>query len=157
MWTIFLTGERNSITAAGSGRKVKVIFMVNINLYDEENYLISKTGICPLEVHEFMIAQTAYYEKLGLIIFTDDPENVPASSSVVVDNDKLCEYVSNLTGIDFEVCEQLSLADLEYLTEHDAVKDIPIEYDMLDRVIGRLDQRQRHEVLDMIRLMYDME
>ncbi len=147
------------MTAAGSGRKVKVINMITINMDDEERFLVSKTGICPLDVHEFMIAQTAYYEKLGLIVFVfeGDPENVPASSNVVVDNDKLCEYVSNLTGLDFEVCEQLSLADLEYLTEHDAVKDIPIEYDMLDRIIGRLNQRQRHEVLNVIRKMYDLK
>ena len=131
--------------------------MVTINMDDEERFLVSKTGICPLEVHEFMIAQTAYYEKLGLIVFEDDPEIEPTASSVVVDNDKLCEYVSNLTGIDFETCEQLSLADLEYLTEHDAVKDIPIEYDMLDRIIGRLNQRQRHEVLNVIRKMYDLK
>lgn len=131
--------------------------MITINMDDEERFLVSKTGICPLDVHEFMIAQTAYYEKLGLIVFEGDPENVPASSNVIVDNDKLCEYVSNLTGLDFGACEQLSLADLEYLTEHDAVKDIPIEYDMLDRIIGRLNQRQRHEVLNVIRKMYDLK
>ncbi len=138
-------------------RKEKVNNMITINMDDEERFLVSRTGICPLEVHEFMIAQTAYYEKLGLIVFTDDPESVPASSNVMVDNDKLCEYVSNLTGIDFDVCEQLSLADLEYLTEHDVVTDIPIEYDLLDRVIGRLNQRQRHEVLNVIQKMYDLK
>lgn len=131
--------------------------MITINMDDEERFLVTKTGICPRDVHLFMVAQTAYYEKLGLISFEENSELLLKISNAVVDNDELCEYVSNLTGFDFEVCEQLTIADLEYLTEHGAIMDIPNESDMLDQIIGMLSPCQRHEVLDMIRLMYDME
>ena len=130
--------------------------MISINLCDEEDFLIEKTGFCPVVVHDYIVGQNAFYEKKGLLVF-DDICHEPESSETMIDENEKCEYISNITDIELEVCKEISKAELEYLKKLGVVDDDPIEYDMLDRVIGRLDQCQRHEVLNVIRKMYDLK
>ena len=132
--------------------------MVVINIEEEEDFLIRKTGICPIAIHDYIVGQNAFYEKKG-ILFYDDEEHELDLSGVHIDDDEKCVYISSITGLELDTCERISDAELEYMRILGVVEteDDPVEYDMLDRVIGRLNQRQRQEVLNVIRKMYDLK
>lgn len=49
------------------------------------------------------------------------------------------------------------MADLDYLEKKGLVEDISTEYDELDKVIARLNPRQRSEVLMIIQKMYHIK
>ena len=121
----------------------------------EERYLSRKTGCLPVTAHDYVLAQECFYEKKGLLVFGDE---APKDDEVpVIDDDEKCEYISRMTGIDPDLCEQLSLADLDYLTDQGIAVEVPTEYDELDRIVGRLDPHQRGEVLSMICKMYHIK
>ena len=130
--------------------------MLVLDFDAEERYLSRKTGCLPMVAHDYMLAQECFYEKKGLLVYGDDePEADPATAPVIEDDEK-CEYISRMTGIDPDLCEQLSLADLDYLTDQGIAVEVT-EYDELDRIVGRLNPRQRGEVLMMIQKMYHIK
>ena len=130
--------------------------MLVLDFDAEERYLVKKVGCPSIVAHDYMLVQECFYEKSGLLVYGDEePESDPANAPVIDDCEK-CEYISRMTGIDQDLCEQLSLADLDYLSEHGIAVEVP-EYDELDRVVGRLNPRQRGEVLMMIQKMYHIK
>ena len=112
--------------------------MIEINLNEEERALVKMTGHPQNIVHDYLLMQEAYYDTMGLISFDEEE---PEPSNIVIDEKEKCEYISDFTGIDMEVCYDLSLADLEYLLSQGAtVEDSEYHDDTVDKY-GRIFER----------------
>ena len=130
--------------------------MVSIDMDDEEKFLTSETGFDRAVVHEFMLGQKAFYMNKGIIVFNDlEPFSEP--SNEVIDNDEMCDYIAKLTDLRFDVCEVLSFANLKYLSQNGLTSDSPVEYDALDRLVGKLNPSQRRDAYKVLYKVFNIQ
>ena len=93
-------------------------FMKEIYIEEMAQYLADKGG-CSLEAAlAYCDAEEEYYDEQGLNIydFSERPREFgPYIGAPVIENDDMVKYISKKTGLGFELVENLSMIELEYL------------------------------------------
>ena len=94
--------------------------MMYLNYDKLAKYLVKKSGCTWDQACDYLEYEDEFLDTKGLIIWDADPEtyteddNVSAEDLPVIEGEELIAYVSEHSGIDIELVEDLYLLEIEY-------------------------------------------
>ncbi|WDC83390.1 hypothetical protein PL321_11605 [Caloramator sp. mosi_1] len=100
--------------------------MIELNIDEEVDYLVEKTGCTSEKGYLFIEAEYEYLDNNGLINHegNDELPEGPYEGAPSIDNDEMVNFISVLTGIDRVLVEKMSYAKLNYMESIGLVSEV---------------------------------
>lgn len=100
--------------------------MIELNIDEEVDYLVEKTGCTSEQGYLYIEAEDKFLDSNGLIDYEGNDELLegPYEGASSVDNDEMINFISVSTGIDRDLVEKMSYAELDYMESIDLASEV---------------------------------
>lgn len=121
--------------------------MNQIDIEDMARYIAKRAGCSYEDGVDYQYSQRDYMDSLGLINWDVESieECIQTDIAVCIDNDDMCQFIADDTGIKPHICKKLNMAEMEYLRVLGLVDANPL--DELDQLTLKLNDNQRKDAL----------
>jgi len=90
--------------------------MIELNIDEEIDYLVEKTGCTSEQGYLYIEAEDEFLYSNGLIDYEGNDKLLegPYEGAPTIDNDEMINFISVSTGIDRDLVEKMSYAEIDY-------------------------------------------
>ena len=102
--------------------------MVELNIDEEIDYLVEKTGCTSEQGYLYIEAEDKFLDSNGIIDYEGNDE-LPEGlyeGALSIDNDEMVNFISVSTGIDRDLVEKMSYAELDYMASAGLASEVKL-------------------------------